>query len=67
MTVDVYNGSGTPGLAGDASQAFASPRLHGRQGRQRLRPVADLQDDTQVFYGAGAEANADSIAARSGP
>ncbi len=40
VTVDVYNGSGAAGLAGGAATAFTEPGLHGRQGRQRLRPVA---------------------------
>ena len=40
VTVDVYNGSGTGGLAGDAAQAFASQGYTAGQAAQLLRPVA---------------------------
>src|SRR6202012_4234687 len=62
VTVDVYNGSGAPGLAGAVSQAFAAAGYTagttGNTSAQSQQP----QDDTQVFYGAGAETDADSIA-----
>jgi LCP family protein required for cell wall assembly len=62
VTVDVYNGSGTPGLAGDVSQAFASLGYATGQAGNASAQSQQLQSDTQVFYGAGAENNADSIA-----
>jgi hypothetical protein len=62
VTVDVYNGSGASGLAGAVSQAFAAAGYAagttGNTSAQSQQP----QDDTQVFYGAGAETDADSIA-----
>jgi len=62
VTVDVYNGSGAPGLAGDASQAFASQGYGVGNAANASAQSQTVQDDTQVFYGAGAEANAESIA-----
>jgi anionic cell wall polymer biosynthesis LytR-Cps2A-Psr (LCP) family protein len=62
VTVDVYNGSGAPLLAGDASQAFASQGYTVGKAANSSDQSQTVQDDTQVFYGAGAEANADSIA-----
>jgi anionic cell wall polymer biosynthesis LytR-Cps2A-Psr (LCP) family protein len=65
VTVDVYNGSGTPGLAGDVSQAFAAAGYTaGTTGNASAQQ--QLQNDTQVFYGAGAENNAASIASMVG-
>jgi len=66
VTVDVYNGSGAPGLAGDVLQAFAAAGYTaGKSGNASAQPQ-QLQGDTQVFYGAGAENNADSIASMVG-
>jgi LCP family protein required for cell wall assembly len=62
VTVDVYNGSGAGGLAGDASAAFASQGYAVGQAANASAQSQTVQDDTQVFYGAGAEANAESIA-----
>jgi len=62
VTVDVYNGSGTAGLAGDAGQAFASQGYTVGNAANSSAQSQTVQDDTQVFYGAGAEANAESIA-----
>jgi anionic cell wall polymer biosynthesis LytR-Cps2A-Psr (LCP) family protein len=62
VTVDVYNGSGAPGLAGDAEQAFASQGYLTGNPADSSAQSQPVQDDTQVFYGAGAEANAESIA-----
>jgi anionic cell wall polymer biosynthesis LytR-Cps2A-Psr (LCP) family protein len=62
VTVDVYNGSGTPGLAGDVSQAFAAAGYTAGPTGNASAQTPQLQNDTQVFYGAGAENNADSIA-----
>ena len=62
VTVDVYNGSGAPGLAGDAAQAFASQGYTAGKAANASAQSQPVQDDTQVFYGAGAAANAESIA-----
>jgi LCP family protein required for cell wall assembly len=62
VTVDVYNGSGAPDLAGDATQAFASQGYTAGNAANSSAQSQTVQDDTQVFYGAGAEANAESIA-----
>lgn len=66
VTVDVYNGSGAPGLAGGVSQAFAAAGYTaGKSGNASAQPQP-LQGDTQVFYGAGAENNAAGIASMVG-
>jgi LCP family protein required for cell wall assembly len=62
VTVDVYNGSGTGGLAGGAQQAFASQGYTVGKAANSSAQSQTLQDDTQVFYGAGADASAESIA-----
>jgi hypothetical protein len=62
VTVDVYNGSGAGGLAGDASQAFASQGYTVGKADNASAQAQPLQADSQVFYGAGAGANAASIA-----
>jgi LCP family protein required for cell wall assembly len=62
VTVDVYNGGSTAGLAGSVSQALVS--LGYKKGAvadastQSQTPVTG----TEVFYGAGASANAAKIA-----
>ena len=62
VTVDVYNGGTTPGLATDVAQALVAKGY--RQGAvtnasaQSRTPTAG----TQVFYGSGASANAAKIA-----
>ncbi|HEY6494301.1 MAG TPA: LCP family protein [Trebonia sp.] len=66
VTVDVYNGSGAPSLAGDVSQSFAADGYATGQAGNASAQSAKLQDDTQVFYGADAEDNADSIASMVG-
>jgi len=66
VTVDVYNGSGASGLAGDVSQAFASAGYTtGTAGNASAQSVP-VQASTQVFYGAGAADNAGSIASMVG-
>jgi LCP family protein required for cell wall assembly len=66
VTVDVYNGGSTPGLAGGVSQALVS--LGYKAGAvadasaQSQTPAAG----TEVFYGAGASANAAKIATEFG-
>ena len=57
ITVDVYNGGGTPGLAGQLSQALTSAGFKaGKVGNIASQP------STQVLYGTGAEASATKIA-----
>ena len=56
-TVDVHNGGGTPGLAGQLSQALTSAGFKaGKVGNIAPQP------STQVLYGQGAEASAAKIA-----
>ena len=62
VTVDVYNGSGAPNLAGEAAQAFASQGYTAGKADNASAQSQPVQDDTQVFYGAGAAADAESIA-----
>src|SRR5271165_1283849 len=57
ITVDVYNGGGTPGLAGQLSRALTAAGFRaGKTGN-----IA-AQSSTQVLYGQGAEASAARIA-----
>jgi LCP family protein required for cell wall assembly len=66
VTVDVYNGSGVNGLAGDVSQALVALGYQaGAVANASAQPQA-LQPGTQVFYGGGASANAAKIAAKFG-
>jgi LCP family protein required for cell wall assembly len=61
VTVDVYNGGSTPGLAGGVSQALVS--LGYNKGAVADAPASPaVTTATQVFYGAGASANAAKIA-----
>jgi anionic cell wall polymer biosynthesis LytR-Cps2A-Psr (LCP) family protein len=62
VTVDVYNGSGAGGLATDARQAFASQGYTAGQADNSSAQSQPVQDDSQVFYGAGAAADAASVA-----
>jgi LCP family protein required for cell wall assembly len=65
VTVDVYNGGSTPGLAGAVSQALVA--LGYKQGGIGNAPAGQtVTSATQVFYGAGASANAAKIAAKIG-
>jgi LCP family protein required for cell wall assembly len=65
VTVDVYNGGSTPGLASAVSQALVS--LGYRQGAIADAPAGQtVTSGTQVLYGAGASANAAKIAAKIG-
>jgi len=66
VTVDVYNGSAAAGLAGDVSQAFVAAGYKAGATGNASAQQPQLQNDTQVFYGAGAEDSADSIAAMVG-
>jgi anionic cell wall polymer biosynthesis LytR-Cps2A-Psr (LCP) family protein len=62
VTVDVYNGSGAGGLAAGASTAFKSQGYTTGKADNASAQSQPVQDNTQVFYGAGAAANAASIA-----
>ena len=65
VTVDVDNGGTTPGLAGAVSQALVS--LGYKQGAVGdVPPGQTATAGTEVFYGAGASANAAKIAAKLG-
>jgi LCP family protein required for cell wall assembly len=66
VTVDVYNGSGTPGLAGDVSRALAALGYKAGAVANASQQSQTLQSVTQVFYGGGAAANAAKIAAEFG-
>jgi hypothetical protein len=66
VTVDVYNGSGASGLAGAVSQAFAAAGYTTGKAGNASAQSEQLQAGTQVFYGAGAEGNAESIASMVG-
>jgi hypothetical protein len=61
ITVDVYNGSNTPGLAANVSQALGALGYKaGAVGNATAQQTVGT--DTQVFYGSGASVNATSIA-----
>jgi LCP family protein required for cell wall assembly len=65
VTVDVYNGGSTQGLAGAVSQALVA--LGYKQGAIADAPAGQtVPSATQVLYGAGASANAAKIAAKMG-
>ncbi len=64
VTVDVYNGSGTPNLATEVSQDLAGMGYKAGAALDSSSQSQTVQDDSEVFYGAGpaAEANAQVIA-----
>jgi LCP family protein required for cell wall assembly len=66
VTVDVYNGSGTPGLAGDVSRALTALGYQAGAVANASAQSQTLEPGTQVFYGDGASANAASIATKFG-
>jgi hypothetical protein len=66
ITVDVYNGSGVSGLAGSVSRALAALGYKAGAVENAAQQSQTLKPATQVFYGAGASANAASIAAKLG-
>jgi anionic cell wall polymer biosynthesis LytR-Cps2A-Psr (LCP) family protein len=66
VTVDVYNGSGAPGLAGQASQALAALGYRAGKAANSSAQSQAVTADNQVFYGAGTELNAESIADKLG-
>jgi anionic cell wall polymer biosynthesis LytR-Cps2A-Psr (LCP) family protein len=66
VTVDVYNGSGAKGLAGDVSQALGALGYKVGPGANATAQSQAVAPATQVFYGAGTAANAAIIAAKVG-
>ena len=62
VTVDVYNGSATSGLAADVSRDLVALGYKAGQVLGSSAQSQPVQDDTGVFYGAGAELNAQAIA-----
>jgi LCP family protein required for cell wall assembly len=66
VTVDVYNGSGANGLAGNVSQAFTALGYKAGTVANASAQSQPVQAGTQVFYGAGTSANAAKIAAEVG-
>jgi len=66
VTVDVYNGSGTQGLAGDVSAALTSLGYKAGTVANASDQSQTLDSGTQVFYGSGAQANAAIIATKTG-
>jgi LCP family protein required for cell wall assembly len=66
VTVDVYNGSGVNGLAGDTSRALVALGYQAGAVADASSQSQTLESGTQVFYGAGASANAAIIANKFG-
>lgn len=62
VTVDVYNGGSTPGLAGGVSQALVSAGYKAGAVEDASAQSEPVQSATRVFYGAGTSANAAKIA-----
>ncbi|HEX2743093.1 MAG TPA: LytR C-terminal domain-containing protein [Streptosporangiaceae bacterium] len=64
VTVDLYNGSGTNGLAVNVSHDLVAMGYQAGAVKDSSAQSQPLQDDAEVFYGAGsaAEANAQVIA-----
>jgi anionic cell wall polymer biosynthesis LytR-Cps2A-Psr (LCP) family protein len=64
VTVDVYDGSGTYGLAADVSQDLVAMGYQAGSVTDSSPQSQPVGDDTEVFYGAGsaASANAQTIA-----
>jgi LCP family protein required for cell wall assembly len=62
VTVDVYNGGSTPGLAGDFSAALVSRGYQKGAVEDASAQSQTAETGSQVFYGAGASANAAKIA-----
>jgi LCP family protein required for cell wall assembly len=63
VTVDVYNGSGVSGLAGDTSAALTALGYKAGTVANASDQSQTVQTSTQVFYGTGTSANAAKIAA----
>jgi LCP family protein required for cell wall assembly len=63
VTVDVYNGGSQEGLAGDVSQALVARGYKAGVVEDAPAQSQPASPGNQVFYGAGASANAAKIAA----
>jgi LCP family protein required for cell wall assembly len=66
VTVDVYNGGDVNGLAADVSQALTTLGYKAGAIANASAQSQTLGPNTQVFYGAGASANAAEIATKFG-
>jgi LCP family protein required for cell wall assembly len=62
VTVDVYNGGTTPGLAAGVSGALVAKGYKAGAVTQATAQSQTVTSGTRVFYGAGASANAAKIA-----
>ena len=62
VTVDVYNGGTTAGLADGISSALSAKGYKAGQVTNSSAQTQDVAVGTQVFYGAGTSANATKIA-----
>jgi hypothetical protein len=62
VTVDVYNGGSTAGLAGSVSQALVALGYKAGAVADASAQSQTVATGTEVFYGAGASANAAKIA-----
>ena len=62
VTVDVYNGAGVSGLAGQVSQALSTKGYKAGGTGNSSAQSQSVATGTQVFYGPGASANAAKIA-----
>jgi LCP family protein required for cell wall assembly len=62
VTVDVYNGAGVSGLAGQVSHALAAKGYKAGDSGNSTMQTQTVATGTQVFYGPGASANAVKIA-----
>lgn len=62
VTVDVYNGAGVSGLAGNVSQALVAKGYKAGLVTNASAQSQTVTAGTQVFYGKGASANAEKIA-----
>ena len=67
VTVDVYNGNpAANGLAGQVSQALVARGYQAGKIENSAAQTQTVQPGTQIFYGAGASANAQQIATQFG-
>jgi LCP family protein required for cell wall assembly len=66
ITVNVYNGSGVNGLAGDVSRALVALGYRAGAVANASAQPQTLEPGTQVFYGDGASASAVKLAAEFG-
>jgi LCP family protein required for cell wall assembly len=62
VTVDVYNGGSTAGLAGSVSQALVALGYKAGAVENASAQAQTVETGNRVFYGAGASANAAKIA-----